>query len=260
MLRCRTCRLGFLATFPQDPWALYDTLEYYQSWNDPGSRGLEMSRRVKEKTADWVLGQIERLVGPRRRLLEVGCAFGHFLERARARGYDVHGVEVSPAVEQAARSGLTVFRMPLEQIPVADGSYDAIVLLDVIEHLPDPVAVVKQCRRLLNTAGGILLLITPDLESLACKVFKSRWVHFKSEHLYYYSKVSLTKLLRMNGFEVMRIRRASKGMSLRYLVSHSVRFGNVPPILYRLTRYLPGSSTPFRVPSELCCLARVSHG
>jgi 2-polyprenyl-3-methyl-5-hydroxy-6-metoxy-1,4-benzoquinol methylase len=94
------------------------------------------------------------------RLLDVGCAYGHFLAAGRERGFDVTGLEIDKEVADAARRrGFCVYDAYLEDLRLPDASYEAITLWDVIEHVSEPCALLKEATRLLKP-GGILFVHT----------------------------------------------------------------------------------------------------
>lgn len=107
-------------------------------------------------------------------MLEVGCGDGKTLRKLQSLGWEVEGVDFDPsAVMNARRKGLTVHVGDVAEIK-GDGSFDAIISSHVIEHVPDPVAMLKDCYRLLKP-GGIIVGITPNAESLGHRFFKADW-------------------------------------------------------------------------------------
>jgi SAM-dependent methyltransferase len=141
------------------------------------------------------------------RLLEVGCACGFLLVAARERGFSVRGVEMSAWASQYARDtyGLDVHTGTLESAAVPASSVDVVVLADVIEHLFDPAATLREIHRIL-TPGGRVLLLTPDVGSLTARLAGPRWWGLLDDHYYYFSRATLRRLLAREGFTVERIR------------------------------------------------------
>jgi 2-polyprenyl-3-methyl-5-hydroxy-6-metoxy-1,4-benzoquinol methylase len=215
---------------------------------------------LKEKTATWVLDQMKPFLKSHGKILEVGCAFGYFLKTAESAGYGAAGLEISEAYEEARQKGLQVFPSTLENFERPEGSFDAVVMVDVFEHLSDPESTLKKCRTLLDKKSGILTMIVPDFGSISRKLLGSYWLHYKKEHLFYYSKKSLIKLLRKHGFEPLVLKTAKKATNFSYIAAHSARYHNLPRVFNRLLGKLPFSTTPFLVNSELFCIARVSQG
>src|SRR5262249_52589140 len=133
-------------------------------------------------------------------LLDVGCGHGYFLDEARAAGWRVHGLEVSPyATQQARKRGLAGQCRPIEQVTLAPrgrtpvlselptAAFDCITMWDVIEHLRDPAGTIKTLAGALRP-GGVLALSTGDLTSLCARLCGRNW-HLLNlpEHLFFFS-------------------------------------------------------------------------
>lgn len=129
------------------------------------------------------------------RLLEIGCAYGFFLEEAR-RFYDVAGIEIADAAAVfCRRRGLTVINGMADEDNLARfGMMDVIVLLDVIEHLPDPQSTLALCRRYLNP-GGVIIITTGDFSSFYARVAGRNWrLMTPPQHLWYFTPESMRRL------------------------------------------------------------------
>jgi SAM-dependent methyltransferase len=96
------------------------------------------------------------------RLVDVGTGFGFFLAEMKKRGWDVTGVEISQKAMTYAKDvlGLTILPGPIEKVDFPDNYFDAVTGFYVIEHLPHPMAFLKECYRILKP-GGLLLLRYP---------------------------------------------------------------------------------------------------
>ncbi len=143
------------------------------------------------------------------RLLDVGCSTGAFLLTARELGCTVEGVEPSADAAATARdAGLNVFTGYLEDARFADATFDAATLIEVLEHLRDPRALLAECRRILKP-GGVLLITTPNAASWTAGVMGSRWDGFSlyamGGHVSFFSPRSLRIISGRSGFEVARI-------------------------------------------------------
>lgn len=110
---------------------------------------------------------LERLVKRRGRLLDVGAGKGEFLVAARGRGWEVHGIEPSGELARHAKRehDLTLQTVPFTQTAFPGESFDAVTLNMVLEHVEDPVGVLREARRVL-VPGGVVCLEVPNLESL----------------------------------------------------------------------------------------------
>jgi len=118
--------------------------------------------------ARW--GRARRLmtVGPRARVLDLGCAFGYGT-RLLARDQHVYGRDLSPAYVERARRALPQVEFtcgPAEELPYASGWFDAVVMLDVLEHLPEPAKAITELSRVIRP-GGELILSVPHRGLLA---------------------------------------------------------------------------------------------
>jgi SAM-dependent methyltransferase len=152
------------------------------------------------------LQRMERQRGGRPgRLLDVGCSTGAFLAAARQRGWQVEGLELGQASAAYAQDvlGLTIARASLFEHEAAEGSYDAIVFLEVIEHLPDPAGALARIARWLKP-GGVLLVSTPNYDSLYRRLFGTRWwvVNCEDEHIMFFNEAKLSASLQDHGLSV----------------------------------------------------------
>jgi 2-polyprenyl-3-methyl-5-hydroxy-6-metoxy-1,4-benzoquinol methylase len=182
------------------------------------------------------LEQIEVLLGKPRnaiRLLDVGCSSGYFLGVARQLGFQAEGVEPGErAVRTARAAGLTVHSGLLEDIPLPERSFDAIVLFEVMEHLRDALYVVQRCNRLLRR-GGICIIGTGNAASWTFRAMQSRWEYLQIEkhggHVSFFNPVSMEMLANRSGFVIEKIQ------------TRSVSFCNredCSPVLYRTAKII----------------------
>jgi 2-polyprenyl-3-methyl-5-hydroxy-6-metoxy-1,4-benzoquinol methylase len=143
---------------------------------------------------------------PQGRLLDVGCGAADWLVRMRDIGWQVHGIDFDPrAVDVAVQKGLSVQCGALEQQGYADGSFDAITLNHVIEHVPDPVATMRQCHRLLKP-GGRVVVSTPNNGSLGHRHFGADWRGLEPpRHLHLFSLPSMRQALERAGFRAITV-------------------------------------------------------
>jgi len=164
---------------------------------------LTFSKRLKT---------IESYIPPGR-LLDIGCATGFFLDLARQRGWQVTGTEVSAFSVQFARQrfGLDVRLGTLRQIGFPSASFEVVVMWDVIEHVPDPLAELREIHRI-TVPEGVLSIITPDVSSLVARLLGPRWEEFRRvrEHLYFFSRQTLKAMLWKTGFEILKVESADK--------------------------------------------------
>jgi SAM-dependent methyltransferase len=207
IVRCASCGLVFVdpAPRPEALIALYD--EGY--WEDPAKVGYDGYRAAelrKRHHYRGLLRQIEAIVPPGE-MIEIGSAYGYFLDEARARGWRVRGVEPSTHAAQQARDqfGLEIFVAPFTELPFEPDSCDAIVLWDVIEHLPNPRETVERASACLR-AGGALAISTGDIRSLSARLHGADWSLLTPPwHQYYFSKKTIQRMLEHASLELVKI-------------------------------------------------------
>ncbi len=191
---CLSCGLAFTHPQPASLAEQYDSA-YFDLYRK--------RRHFRLKRAESRLKQIELIVAPGR-LLDIGCSLGYFVEAANARGWTASGIDISEhAAYEARKFGLDVRAGTIEQIGFEDCSFDCVTMWDVLEHVPNPTAHMLEVRRIL-APGGLVVIGTPDLGHLAFRMKRERWRHLKpAEHIHYFRKSSLRRLLEKTGFEVV---------------------------------------------------------
>ena len=211
--RCTACRSLF---DPAPPGAdelreLYEGREYFVKDPEQAEDGSTLwgypedyvaDRANSEAKFDRVLGHLERYVEPGR-LLDVGSGPGFLLTAARARGWDAVGLDVNEWAASYAREelGLEVRLGEIGDAGIAEAELDAITMMDLIEHVPDAVALVEEAAKLVRP-GGAIAILTPDAGSPVSRALGARWpeVRRPGEHTILYSVQGLSRLLERCGF------------------------------------------------------------
>jgi len=149
------------------------------------------------------------------RLLDVGCGEGYFLQYAE-KYYDTYGSDVSEycireAKQRTDRTRLSVGSVT--HIDYEDENFDMITCFDVLEHLDNPGAVIRECRRVLKR-GGVFVARVPNTLSPGCKWKKEDWFGYKDKtHVSLLSNEEWFEVFRKNDFEIV-------GVLLRWLVGY----------------------------------------
>jgi 2-polyprenyl-3-methyl-5-hydroxy-6-metoxy-1,4-benzoquinol methylase len=192
IVRCDGCGTGYL---PPD-LARQATARYAEA-ADP-SYADEAPERIRN--ADRLLALLPG--GSGGELLEIGSACGFLLEAARRRGFRVHGIEPSRwAVDEARRRfGFEIHCGTDATADVPAQSVDVAVMADVIEHLPAPHVTLARLATWLRP-GGLLLILTPDLDSLVARYAGRFWWGLLDDHCVYFTRASLRTLLAGQGFQ-----------------------------------------------------------
>jgi 2-polyprenyl-3-methyl-5-hydroxy-6-metoxy-1,4-benzoquinol methylase len=162
------------------------------------------------------------------KLLDVGAANGFFVELCTRRGIDATGIEISQdAVEWAKRLGRNVTNSTLEKFSSAE-KFTAITLLDVLEHIHDPIEFLAAASINLED-NGLLLINVPNEGSLTAKLTGKNWhALLPPEHWFYFNKKSLKFLLENSGFEVIKMKSISKSFTLNYIYLTVLNSPQVP--------------------------------
>lgn len=168
------------------------------------------------------------------KLLDVGCGSGDFLVRAGEAGWQAEGLEPDPnAVCVALGRGLRVLQGDLDHALFPDNHFDVVTLCHVIEHVHNPVNVMKECLRILKP-GGLLWLSTPNIKSLGHKRYKSSWRGLEvPRHLVLFDGTSLDESLSKAGFDVVRFIRRGYHAATMLEQSESIERGEMPANNYR---------------------------
>lgn len=220
--------------------------DYYAKWGGGG----EALAAMKKRTYRGVLADV---LGPGiRRVLDIGCAFGWSLDAAREAGLEAAGVEVSvyaaglAARRHEVRASTSVY---------ADESFDVVTLIDVIEHVRDPLGLLREARRLLRP-GGWAVLTTPDLSSLSARILGPRWPYVISEHVVYFDRSTVRRALRKADLEPVRVGPFRKSLRADYVASVlGARGDALGRVGGRLARLLGGTEVGL-CSGDMCVLAR----
>jgi 2-polyprenyl-3-methyl-5-hydroxy-6-metoxy-1,4-benzoquinol methylase len=230
-VRCRSCGHVYLHPRPSasDLGVIYPSNYYTLS----GSKGL-----VARMQRLWEGGKVRHyadFLGPGpRRILDAGCGDGRFLEvlRSAAPGdWQLVGIDFDPAaVERCKGRGFEAYATRIEDFDQADGTFDAVIMQQLIEHVDDPVAISRRIFEILKP-GGIFVVETPNLAGADYHLFHRKWwghYHFP-RHWNLFSTERLHAMLEQVGFEIA---------ATEYLISTSA--WTVSLHNYFLDKKLPG--------------------
>lgn len=154
------------------------------------------------------------------KLLDVGCGSGQFLERMRNLGWQVEGNDFDPAAVAAALAkGLNVRLGTLVDQNYPDEAFDVVTMSHVIEHVYDPVGLLREVRRILKNQGKVVLL-TPNTGSLGHQYFRQDWRGLEvPRHIYLFNIENIYQMFARSGFNQIKVQTLSRGA--RYILSMS---------------------------------------
>lgn len=209
IVRCPACSHAQLERMPAEA-------ELAEAYGEAASEDYVAEEAGQRATARVALERIERFAGPGA-LLDLGCWVGFLLAEARERGWLTVGVEPSEFASTFARErlGLEVVRADLFGAELGDRRFEAVVMADVIEHLPRPADALDRAARLL-APGGVAYLALPNAGSRLARRMGARWWSVIPTHVQYFSRPSLLTLLRRRGWEPLWAGTAPKAFTVRY--------------------------------------------
>jgi SAM-dependent methyltransferase len=245
--RCRDCGFGQPEELPTLP-------NYFDRKYDLRPPTDWLAREFEATYKDLIIrtvldGLARRLPANRRTVLDIGCHVGRFLHTARAAGWTGEGVEVNPqtAAFAARRTGMRIHRINVARLADEGRRFDAVTLTDVLEHIPDPVRVLTQIRRLVAPDGWIAVKVPCGPSQLLKQRFRRLirpgqplLVATNLGHVNQFDPRSLRIALERSGFVDVRVRPAVP--ELFELPSRPKRFAShiTRQAVYTAAQWLPG--------------------
>ena len=189
--QCKDCRIVFLAA--GDKGFNPELYNYYAERLGIGKNALYDS--ITEKRYGQLQKKFKSMLSGRR-VLDVGCGQGHFVDFMMRSGWNVLGIDLSEsAVEICRQYTLPVKKMDIFDSSLKAGSFDLLMVSEVIEHVHNPVQFIRRAEALLRP-GGLLYLTTPNYASLDRYILGSDWSVFNREHLIYFTPRTLKRLFK----------------------------------------------------------------
>lgn len=190
-----------------------NVLGYYEDMSDDRYEETRQSRAIQERR----LVKLARKYSSSHNLLDVGAGSGILVEQAIEMGIDACGIEPSIALQARAQElGIPVHLGVLPNEKVA-GKFGIITLVDVLEHVPNPVEFLMEVNANL-TDDGIAIVVIPDVGSVVARLLGPKWWHFRVAHIGYFNKKTLALALRTAGFDLVRLLRPTWYFPVSYLL------------------------------------------
>lgn len=230
VVECTGCGLRRADPQPTDAElsAIYDEHYYEQFGFVEGEQTADQGlARTKRATYASLLASARPHLGltQGKRLLDVGCGLGFSLLAAKDAGFEAVGLDPLAPTDPAARPGRTILRGSIESFPGQPDPFDVVSMVDVIEHVRDPVATFRAVDRLL-VPRGLLICATNDCSSRGAQLLGSRWVHYHRAHLFFFTADTLAKTAEAAGLEVLGVDVAHRVYNLEYVASILARGTN----------------------------------
>ena len=246
--RCNACGAVFSDLTAQRAAHLYDA-EYFTEEFGPYFSALfgDADDTPLREHFTGYLDALERVV-PAGRVLDVGCAAGLFLDVARGRGWQIQGVEISEHAAAVARErrGIDVIVGDVMDVSLPAGHFDAVTMLDVLEHIIDPGRLLDRARTLVRPRGALMLVLPNDRNltrmaamtayrlSLGAWSYPASRVH-QIYHVTYFTPATITRLLKSPGFEIIGI---TPDETVRGLINESALMKAGVGTLFAVSRLL----------------------
>jgi len=235
ILRCRACGYVFADMRLTDE-------ELFRLYNEEFFTGAEFSDYAADakffrKNFALRLRELNKFLDParHRRLLEIGCAYGFFLDVARREFAHVEGIDITDAGVRYAREELRLDVVQADFLAHDYGArkFDVVCMWDTIEHLREPQTYVEKIAAH-TERGALLALTTGDIESMNARLRKDRWrlIH-PPTHLHYFSRKSIAQLLDAHGFDVVYNRYCGFYRSIGNMAYNVLVLRQQKPQLYR---------------------------
>ena len=202
-VQCADCSLVY-----QNPRPVFDDLRRrydgkyfsYELENEHNFFGL-----MKLGLGDIAFDALTSALPAPRRFLDIGCATGMLIEWMKGRGWEASGVDVcrESAEYGMAHRGIRIFIGTLEEAAFPAGSFSVVHFSHLIEHVPDPRSFLGEVRRIL-APGGYAVITTPNVDGFQARLFGKGWRSAIADHLVLFSKKTLGRMIRDQGFNVLR--------------------------------------------------------
>ncbi|ABQ27224.1 methyltransferase domain-containing protein [Geotalea uraniireducens] len=207
ILICSQCGYGKTGEIKQQPPNLYaggcyDVRE--KAWH----RLIKPLLSALEQGKLCYLGVNKEILG--KKLLEIGCGKGRFLEVAKKHGVQVYGIEPSPrsfafASDRLGSSVSPIGLKKIDEAPSFPSKFDYVMLWHVLEHLSDPGSVLSKIKEKLESDGRVVIAV-PNFASFQARLGKSDWYHLDPpRHMHHFTPQSLHTLVVAKGYEVKKI-------------------------------------------------------
>jgi 2-polyprenyl-3-methyl-5-hydroxy-6-metoxy-1,4-benzoquinol methylase len=227
--KCLNCDLRFV---PQEFAEKTDKIsEFYK--NSPLDEIYLRDLSGRQKTNRRILGNIINFEFPLTggKILDFGCNAGLFLSEAKKFGYEIYGIELSEAAIDYAQKkfGIKSIKKGGEEkiAEFSDNYFDAITVLDVLEHVWSPADILDKIYPKLKP-GGIFAATLPNIDSFLARILKNRWYFLVPAHLSYFSKKSIQYLMDRNSWELLDTRYYKRYLSFSYLIRRLIKNNKLP--------------------------------
>lgn len=203
LYRCFSCNVVFI-----HPQPTYKNI----SLNNQDKYNSLLTERAyfakKDELSVRALNDVKKILKYKKsgRILDIGCSYGFYLAVFKKYGFKTFGIDITPRAIEYARDSLhlNVYKGDFMNYNF-NKKFNVVTVYDLIEHLPDPIKLMKRIKNILNK-NGLIVVQTPNIDSLISKITGNKWFWLLApQHLFLYSVGSIKRLLESNGFEILEI-------------------------------------------------------
>ena len=252
IFKCPNCSVQFMhpQTSEEELNQIYSNENYPTCSFDKGFENEII--KMKRKTFNNILNKVISYCKGGN-ILDIGCSSGILLEEAKLLGFNPYGIEISEYASSIAKKRIgedKIYNGSLENAPFKKNYFNLITMIDIIEHVRNPIDALLKAREYLNittnsNGGGYCMITTSNTDSLSAKIMGKRWLHYNSEHLNYFNIKSMQKLSELTGFKIIKYGTLLKTMRLNYmyfqlkehnnkLLSNFVKYANYTPLISKI--------------------------
>jgi 2-polyprenyl-3-methyl-5-hydroxy-6-metoxy-1,4-benzoquinol methylase len=217
IVRCNRCGLMYASPRKDPDCVFIESWEDNPNW-DPAKEDPQRFKKEHIQIRDYTETRafLAGLYPQRGKLVEIGSSFGIQLDTFRQEGWDVLGIDPdrNRCRQATQRLNIPTIASTLEAAGLPDASADVVVMLHVIEHLPDPVATLREINRVLKP-GGHMVLETPRYDTLLYKLLGRRERSLGCDgHIYFYTTDTLRRTYEAAGFELVQLNYVGRSLTL----------------------------------------------
>jgi len=200
--KCEKCSLVYVSPVLKENEIIkmYKNSTYSNSWGKILSNKTEY--KFNQAKFDNVLKDIKKISKIKGKLLDVGCAVGQFLDTFKKDGWETFGIELNDFERKISQNkGHKVYSKKIEANFLSKRNFDMVSILEVLEHVYNPEKVMKSIHRVLKK-NGLLVIIVPNVESLAASIMQSRCNMFLGmSHITMFSPITLKNFVEKFSFK-----------------------------------------------------------
>lgn len=226
--KCDNCKLIFLdeKCFQPDLFAQYNYEKYFINY----IKGYKRYIRLFDKT----IREIEKFK-KQGNILDVGCGVGLLLLLAKKRNWNEFGIEISKFASNFAKNKLNLNVFHTDNLDsFTNDFFDVVVVSHVLEHLKDPLIILKNIRKKLHR-NGILVISVPNIGGLLPRIQKENWPSLQpSQHIYQFTPQTIKLVLKKAGFKPIKINTENRIFKYRFKILNLILNKFINPLLTKL--------------------------